>query len=199
MRTAIISTLIAGAAASTSLLAQIQNTTAYGVVQGNVTFYQPGDPTHAQPVQIQLNFTNIPAGLYTYHVHKYGVVSSCADASTHFDPYGVNTQSTPSTYFPYADNLTSYEVGDLAGRVGPMVVNSSNTFTGVYYDTALSMDPTNASYIGSGNRSVVVHFATNNTRFGCADIVLQFTNSASRVAGSALLMVVTGAAAALLL
>ncbi|KAJ3036279.1 hypothetical protein HDV00_002935 [Rhizophlyctis rosea] len=113
---------------------------------------------------------HLPAdqGPYQYHIHNLLVSNgNCSTTGPHLNPYNATISlSTPG-------NITSYEIGDLAGKWGNVTAHAPSGMSmdvhGLTNSTlATSVDPTfNVSNIIG--HSIVVHNSTG-ARIGCANI-----------------------------
>ena len=139
-------------------------------LRGNISFYQS---RANQPVQVsvqidgldQFNNTNYP-----WHVHEYPVTFGlrrdlpCTQEQVggHYDP--LNRASSPTYENDCRNRKDLCEVGDLAGKFGPLMSSRSEyTFTDVNLDLRSSFSPL--------GRSIVIHHAqADGTRFACGNI-----------------------------
>jgi len=119
-------------------------------------------------VQVNVNIDNLPStgGPFPYHVHAKAVPSdgNCTGTLAHLNPYNGSANATT------AANL---EVGDLAGKHGPL---KGSSFSTSYVDQYLSLNPNDPAYVG--NLSVVIH-AADNSRLACANITKETSSSNS--------------------
>jgi hypothetical protein len=88
---------------------------------------------------------------------------NCDATQGHLDPYG-RGETPPCANEP----LSTCQIGDLSGKHG--LIPPGPTFSAVYDDRYLSLDPASDAYFG--DRSIVVHF-NNKTRITCANFQLQ--------------------------
>ncbi|KAG0236249.1 hypothetical protein BGW41_000510 [Actinomortierella wolfii] len=111
----------------------------------------------------------LPTG-FEYHIHvkPVGANNDCMATGGHLNPTNVNytiAKCNPS-------DLTSCEVGDLAGKHGNLQGTEDGKIGPITYtDTQISFEGDN-SIVG---RSVVIH--NNVTRIACANIVTEGNNS----------------------
>ena len=151
-------------------------------VLGTIQFYQPYPRS---PVTITVNLKGLDeyAEYYTWHIHEYPM--NLVDVNNfpctreqiggHFDPTGQALIPPTSEYNERCANDTdACEVGDLAGKLGPL---RSTTETQVFVDTRLDL----YGPLSPLGRSVVVHRQGAGGRWTCGNLGYASPFSKSRV------------------
>ncbi|XP_052445283.1 uncharacterized protein cusr [Carassius gibelio] len=133
-----------------------------GTSEGQVRFFQvsPQGPTI-----LNISFTGLNTRAGGYHIHVLPIKSKqepCSDTNImgHFNPFSVNTSSSPA---PGNGTVDQYEIGDISGKFGDLA--GQNNFQNQYMDGNMPLSGPN-SIIG---RSLVIHY-TNTSRMRCADV-----------------------------
>ncbi|EIN08705.1 hypothetical protein PUNSTDRAFT_44276 [Punctularia strigosozonata HHB-11173 SS5] len=124
---------------------------------------------------INLTSTN---NIFAYHVHEFPISAgddTCLSAGGHFDPFLangteglVNSTLSPGLYHPSQGNLSTFQLGDLAGKYGVLTTVDGTVPPRTIYDHYLRLTG-NFSVVG---RSVVVHDAPTDIRLACGNITL---------------------------
>ncbi|KAA0712361.1 hypothetical protein E1301_Tti018635 [Triplophysa tibetana] len=120
------------------------------------------------PTILNISFTGLNSRASGYHVHILpikNVGEPCSDSNImgHFNPFNVNTASSPT---PGNGTVDQYEIGDISGKFGTLA--GQNDFQNLYLDSNMPLSGSN-SIIG---RSLVIHY-TNSSRMRCADITAE--------------------------
>ncbi|ROT36897.1 hypothetical protein SODALDRAFT_244397, partial [Sodiomyces alkalinus F11] len=119
-------------------------------------------------VEFRVRFSNLPTsdGLLSYHLHAAPVPEdgNCTQTLAHLDPY-IRRGSPPCD----ASAPETCEVGDLSGKHG-LIDPAGGAFEAVYVDEFASLIEGQGAFFG--NRSFVLHLASDLTRVTCANFVL---------------------------
>lgn len=143
-------------------------------IEGVIHFYQAADDPN-EPVLITVSLDGLDQYRedYGWHVHEYPVNFgllrdyACSDSEVggHFDPRGAAVNN-PDYDDDCAADIDACEIGDLAGKLGPILWDEQGDQ--LFEDQRLSLFGPE-SIVG---RSVVLH-RTDGTRIACANIELQ--------------------------
>uniref|UniRef100_A0A672TCA5 Superoxide dismutase copper/zinc binding domain-containing protein n=1 Tax=Sinocyclocheilus grahami TaxID=75366 RepID=A0A672TCA5_SINGR len=120
------------------------------------------------PTILNISFTGLNARAGGYHIHILPIKSAqepCSDTNImgHFNPFSVNTASSPA---PRNGTVDQYEIGDISGKFGGLT--GQNNFQNQDMDGNMPLSGPN-SIIG---RSLVIHYT---------EIILSQMNNCSQV------------------
>ncbi|KAL2756275.1 hypothetical protein ACRALDRAFT_1081804 [Sodiomyces alcalophilus JCM 7366] len=143
-----------------------------GNVQGSILAASAPDGIG---VHFRVRFANLPQdeGPLSYHLHAAPVPAdgNCSQTLAHLDPY-IRRGSPPCD--PSAPETC--EVGDLSGKHGLIDPSEvGDVFEAVYVDEYASLIEGEGAFFG--NRSFVLHLASDLTRVSCANFVLRVDGS----------------------
>lgn len=114
--------------------------------------------------------------VFAYHIHEKPIAfddQACTSAGGHWDPLIANgTEGLASgeggLYHPNPGNLSSFQLGDLAGRWGALTSSNGSVSERIILDNYVRLSG-ELSVLG---RSIVIHDAPTNKRIACGNITL---------------------------
>lgn len=120
------------------------------------------------PTILNVSFTGLNSRASGYHVHILpikNVGDPCSDSNImgHFNPFFVNTSSSPASGNGTVDQ---YEIGDISGKFGTLA--GQNDFQNFYMDANMPLSGPN-SIVG---RSLVIHY-TNSSRLVTKSLIVK--------------------------